>query len=161
MIDKIMLESVLDMDNEDFSEILEALSDNEIDDLCEALENIDSNSDLIDTSAETAKALEDVMAIMHQMSDDDLINALESLSDEELDFIMANESLFNKTGNDNIQSKVSSLANKIRSFGSRKTTSKSNNEDPVADIRAQQNEIARKVMEAKKRGEELKSAHSY
>ena len=160
MIDKIMLESVLDMDNEDFSEILEALSDNEIDDLCEALENINSNQDITDTGTETVKALEDVMAIMHQMNDDELINALESLSDEELDFIMANESLFNKTGNDNIQSKVSSLANKIRSFGSRKTASKSNNEDPVADIRAQQNEIARKVMEAKKRGEELKSAHS-
>ena len=42
MIDEVVLESILDMSDEEFSEALEALSDDEIDSLCEALLWIES-----------------------------------------------------------------------------------------------------------------------
>ena len=42
MIDEVVLESILDMSDEEFSEALEALSDDEIDSLCEALEGLSS-----------------------------------------------------------------------------------------------------------------------
>lgn len=181
MLIDLIMESFLDMNDEEKSIAIESMSP----------EEIDLVSNYIDTISDPEIILESIYEVLASMDEDTLVATLESFSDEELDFIVANESIFKsryekaqqriakeeqKKNNPTAQTdsgidkiaKINNILHKdvgtIASNAAYKIRNKlgggNTATDPVADIRDQRNEIARKIAEANKRGEALKRART-
>ena len=181
MLIDLIMESFLDMNDEEKSIAIESMSP----------EEIYLVSNYIDTISDPEIILESIYEVLASMDEDTLVATLESFSNEELDFIVANESIFKsryekaqqriakeeqKKNNPTAQAdsgidkiaKINNILHKdvgtIASNAAYKIRNKLGGgnaaTDPVADIRNQRNEIARKIAEANKRGEALKRART-
>lgn len=190
MLLDIIMESILSMDADTASAVIESMSPDELDIV----------NDYIASMNDPSAAMEAIYDVLSSMDSEELKATLESFSDEELDFIVANESIFGKRNTavaerriakaiqqqsnptartDNAIDKAAKVSNvlnkdvgvaasnaifnlkqKIRGVSKAATKTLPAN-DPVADIRAQREEIANKVREANQRGAELRRTHSY
>ena len=191
MLLEIIMESILSMDADTASAVIESMSPDELDIV----------NGYINSMEDSSSVLESIYDTLYSMNDAELEATLESFTDDELDFIVANESIFGKRNssvadrriakamrqqNTNPTAKTDSaidkaakvsnvlnkdvgvaasnaifnLKQKIRGVSKAATKTLPAN-DPVADIRAQREEITNKVREANQRGAELRRTHSY
>lgn len=178
MLLDIIMESILSMDADTTSAVIESMSPDELDIV----------NDYINSMEDSSSVLESIYAALYSMDDAELEATLESFTDDELDFIVANESIFGKRNssvadrriakaikqqNEDSTTKTDSAIDKAAKvsdvlhkdlgvaasnvvYNLKKKIRGVSTPDPVADVRAERKEIAQKLNELNKRGDELR-----
>ena len=181
MLIDLIMESFLSMDDEEKTLALESMSPEEIDLVSNYIDTISDPEIILESIYEVLASMDEdtLVATLESFSDEELdfIVANESIfksryekaqqriakeeqkknnptaqTDSGIDKIAKINNILHK----DVGTIASNAAYKIRNkLGGRNTAT-----DPVADIRDQRNEIARKIAEANKRGEALKRART-
>lgn len=181
MLIDLIMESFLSMDDEEKSIALESMSSEELDLVSNYIDTISDPEIILESIYEVLASMDEdtLVATLESFSDGELdfIVANESIfksryekaqqriakeeqkknnptaqTDSGIDKIAKVNNILHK----DVGTIASNAAYKIRNkLGGRNTAT-----DPVADIRDQRNEIARKIAEANKRGEALKRART-